>query len=62
MQYTLQTLLADIKNGVNIADDIIAFGKSDNEHNDGLNKNLKRLVESNITLNIKKCEFNKESL
>ena len=62
LQYTLETLLADIKNGVNIADDIIAFGKSDNEHNDGLNKNLKRLVESNITLNIKKCEFNKESL
>ena len=52
VQYTLQTLLADIKNGVNIADDITVFGKSDNEHNDGLNKNLKRLVESNITLNI----------
>ena len=62
MQHALQTLLADIENGVNIADDIIVFGKSDNEHDDGLNKVLKRLAENNITLNIKKCEFDKESI
>ena len=55
MQHALQTLLADIGNAANIADDIIVFGKNDGEYDDGLNKVLKRLAESNITLNIKKC-------
>ena len=58
-QYALQTLLADIENAVNT---FIVFGKSDDEHDDGLNKVLKRLAENNITLNIKKCEFDKESV
>ena len=60
MQHALQTLLADIGNAVNIADDIIVFGKSVDEHDDGLNKVSKRLAENNITLNIKKCEFDRE--
>ena len=58
-QHALQTLLADIENAVNA---FIVFGKSDDEHDDGLNKVLKRLAENNITLNIKKCEFDKESV
>ena len=61
MQHALETLLADIENAVNIADDIIVFGKSDVEHDDGLNKVIKRLAENSITLNIKKYEFDKES-
>ena len=59
LQHALQTLLADIGNAVNIADDIIVFGKSDDEHGDGLYKVLKHLTENNITLNIKKCEFDR---
>ena len=62
LQHALQTLLADIGNAVNIADDIIVFGKSDDEHDDGLYKVLKHLTENNITLNIKKCEFDRESI
>ena len=62
LQHALQTLLADIGNAVNIADDIIVFGKSVDEHDDGLNKVLKRLAENNITLNIQKCEFDRESI
>ena len=62
LQHTLQTLLADIGNAVNIADDIIVFGKSDDEHDDGLNKVLKRLAENNIIVNIKKFEFDRESI
>ena len=49
-------------NTTNIACDIIVFGKSVNEHDNVLNKVLKRLSENNITLNIKKCEFDRESL
>ena len=42
--------------------DDIVFRKSDNEHDNGLNKVLKRLAENNITLIIEKCEFDKESM
>ena len=62
MQYALQTLLADIGNAVNIVDDTIIFGKSDDEHDYGLNKVLKHLIGNSITLNIKKCEFDRESI
>ena len=61
-QHALQILLADIGNAVNIGDDICVFEKSVNEHDDGLNKVLKRLAENNITLSIKKCEFDRESI
>ena len=57
----MQALLAEIGNTVNIADDIIVCGKSVNEHDNLLNKVLKSLAENNITLNIKKCEFDRES-
>ena len=60
LQHVLQ-ILADIENAVNIVDNIV-FRKSDDEHDNGLNKVLKCLAENNITLNIKKCEFDKESI
>ena len=62
LQHTLQTLLADIGNAVNIGDDIIVFGKSVDEHGDGLNKVFKRFAENNITLNTKKYEIDRESI
>ena len=62
LQYALKTLLADIENTVNIVDNIIVFVKSDDDHDMGLNNFLKRLVENNIALNMKKCEFVKESI
>ena len=62
MQHSLQTLLPDIANPANIADDNIVFGKSDDEHDDGLIKVLKGLTENIITLTIEKCEFDKKSI
>lgn len=58
----MQTLLADIENAVNIADNTIVFGECGGKHDDGFNKVLKRLAENNITFNIRKCEFDKESI
>ena len=62
LQHALQTLLADIGNTANIAYNIIVFGKSDDKHDNNCNKVLKCLAENNITWNIKKCEFDRESI
>ena len=40
----------------------LSLWKSVDEHDDGLNKVSKRLAENNITLNIKKGEFDRESI
>ena len=46
----------------NIVNDVIVFGKDDEEHNQGLDACLKRLNGNNITLNLPKRKFLKEHL
>ena len=46
----------------NLSDDIIIHGKTQAEHDDTLRVVFQRLKERGLTLNRKKCEFDKSSL
>ena len=62
-QHAIQTVISDIKkNAQNVSDDIIILGRSQEEHAQALTKTLERLHESGLTINAKKCEFNKEKI
>ena len=45
-QHAIQTVISDIKNARNVSDDIIIFGRSQEEHAQALTKTLQRLHES----------------
>ena len=61
-QYAIQQTLQGLEGVRNIADDIIVWGKSQKEHDEHLEALMKRLSDSNLTLNPGKCQFNVESL
>ena len=56
-QHIIGQLIADIPGAVNFIDDLIVFGKDENEHDARLEKLLNRLKEKGLTLNPEKCEF-----
>lgn len=43
-------------------DDILVFGKTQEEHDAALHALMKRLVDLNLTVGVDKCEFNKEEI
>ena len=57
LQYTLQQQLHGIDWVRNIADDIIVFGTTKQQHNTVLGQCLKRLSDKGLTLNSRKCSF-----
>ena len=61
-QYTLQTHLQGLNGVANIADDIIVFGANRTEHDENLDKCLKRLSDRGFTLNGKKSKFLENNL
>ncbi|KAK3752921.1 hypothetical protein QZH41_005548 [Actinostola sp. cb2023] len=61
-QHAISQLLADIPGALNISDDVIVFGQTQNDHDETLEKSLKKFSDNHLTLNAKKCEFNKTSL
>ncbi len=61
-QYTLQTKLQEQKGVKNIADDIIVYGTTCEEHNDNLDKCLKRLSKRGLRFNQSKCKFLSDTL
>ena len=61
-QHTLQQTLQGIKGVKNIADDIIVFGNTREEHDRALEECLTKLQEHNLTLNLEKCKFLKKNL
>ncbi len=61
-QKAIEQVLAGVEGCMNISDDIIVFGKNQKEHDEALNAVLQRLEESGLTVNVKKCEFNKKEL
>lgn len=61
-QKTIQDQLQGITGTLNISDDVIVFGKTQAEHDKALDAVCQKFVESNVTLNKKKCEFNKSSV
>ena len=61
-QHTLQQVLQGIKGVWNIADDILVFGSTYEEHNTALQECLQRLKDNGLTLNLGKCLFFKQNL
>ncbi len=61
-QNVIQHVLQGIPNVRNMSDDIIVYGKTQEEHNDSLKAVFHRLREKNITLNGEKCEYSKPHL
>ena len=61
-QYTLQTQLQGLSGVKNIADDIIVYGATRSEHDENLDKCLKRLSYKGLRLNASKCKFLNETL
>ena len=52
--------MCDIPGCINISDDILVFGKGQDEHDQCLEKLFKRAREKGITFNKDKCECNKD--
>ena len=51
----------DIPGCLNISDDILVYGKNQQEHDLNLEKLFRKAREKKITFNKEKCEFNKQS-
>lgn len=62
LQHTLRSILADIPGAMNMADDILVYGKTQEGHDTALEQTLEALAEKGATLNLKKCKFNKRHL
>ena len=61
-QNILTQALQGLKGVQNIADDIIVFGGTREEHDAALEACLKRLEEKGLILNFEKCQFLRENL
>ena len=61
-QYTVQKILSGLSGVLNMADDIVVFGKDSKEHRERLMQVMARLSECNLTLNPAKCCFGLSSI
>ena len=61
-QDAIQQILSGIEGVRNVSDDIIIFGRDQQAHDRALHAVFARLQAKNLTLNPKKCEFNKSSI
>ena len=61
-QETIRQALAGLHGVVNISDDTLCFGTSQEDHDRNLKALFQRVREQGLTLNKEKCEFNKNSI
>ena len=61
-QNHIAEIISDIPGVLNTSDDILIYGKTQEEHDRTLKKVFTRLKEKNLTLNRIKCEFNKDTI
>ena len=61
-QKRMSTILEGLAGVLCLMDDILIFGKDQNEHDTRLTAALERIQAAGVTLNKEKCEFNKTSL
>ena len=61
-QYTIQKVLNGLAGVLNMADDIVVFGRDAQEHQERLFKVKDRLLECGLTLSEEKCEFGLSSV
>ena len=57
-QNIIRQILANIPNVINISDDILVFGKTEQEHYNSLQKVFNQLNAKGLTVNERKCNFN----
>ena len=56
-QHVIRQAIAGTEGVVNVADDLMCYGKTVLEHDQRLHKLLAKLEEKNLTLNSEKCTF-----
>ncbi|CAB4033208.1 Hypothetical predicted protein [Paramuricea clavata] len=61
-QNVIRETLEGIPGALNISDDILVFGKTQNAHDHSLEAVFQRLKERGLTLNKHKCEYGKDKL
>ena len=61
-QRKMQEILQDLDGVLCLMDDIIIFGATQSEHDERVDRVLKRLEKYRVTLNIGKCAFSKPSI
>ena len=61
-QEAIRQALSNLKGVINVSDDILCYGSSQNEHDTNLRALFQRLREKGLTLNADKCIYNKTSL
>lgn len=61
-QKRMNTILAGMEGVLCLMDDVLVFGKEEEEHNLRLKGVLRRLQQEGVTLNPSKCEFNKSNV
>ena len=62
LQHALRETIKDIEGTMNLIDDIIVFGKTQEEHDTALLKLLQRCEDKGLTLNLSKCLFSQKTL
>ena len=58
----IRRMLEDKAEQTNMTDDVLIYGKTEEDHQKALLKVLKRLQKRGLTLNLEKCEFNKSEI
>ena len=61
-QRTMENLLKEVKNVVVFIDDILAFGKNQEEHDDTVRQVLQKLSDAGLVLKKDKCKWNVDSV
>ena len=61
-QETIRQLLCDIDGALNMSDDILIYGRTQEDHDRALHAVLIRLRDNNLTVNKDKCEFSADTL
>jgi hypothetical protein len=58
----IRRIMEDIQGQINMTDDMMAFGKSEEDHQRSLLSVLERCEQKGLTLNLEKCEFYKKEI
>ena len=61
-QKKINELLMDLEGAICYLDDVVVFGKTDEEHDENLNKVMRRIFESGLKLNKEKCSYKQEQI
>ena len=61
-QNAIREVLSGLQGAVNISDDILVYGVTQEEHDTNLRATFQRLRENGLTLNKDKCVYNKSTL